>query len=1544
MKSRVLSAAILLTTFGSEYAISSEAAKPAISREDQSIAAELSSIPDEAHRELVWSKALVMTGGVHVDEGDLITLIRNLKNHSSENIQLIATMIEQLPKTREEAVEIATFVRGTLVPLLATERYESFITGAIKTCMQHPIGRVMRRAEMLSRTIKRLDLENLYISLLLQKVISSELEDELIDLSLRLGAFNKGYDLVCGNLETLVENTSELAAPAAAVDFLEALDQKLSVKQCGIYHILSDLKKKSAEEIQQLKLAVQALRVEPDFPAQRFLDVIAGLTHRNHQQVTQVVQIGQSRELNAFTLDGLMNLMPNDGSLLTDQKIESFIWAIETAEQEKLPGLCIDTLARLDTTCDRNELILGMRKLSELARRDAKLSETEYGCLIRSISTFKQGSLTAAADFMTYLLGQSGRWNVYYTSLFLNLLSADAKAIAALPPICPKVLATGLDDQRVIDFLFGLATTPHENPKQVIDEVCGRIQAKQITEGQIPFVIRALKFNTMIEIIDTLHGVSEMGKQLGWSENEINYFVRNLPEKFVPHLGKLLPLLQKMAPCAKWQQTHEVNNFIHTLPLNDDIEGFVRVANIMVEFAEPGEIMVMLKAAPLRRLFDIPEANLRSAFGDTLKCLKEHGLSLEYYNLLTSVAASWTEAERREHLPQFVSLITGLADTSGLAEPGNDQNLLIGLLSIDPTNLPQAIVGLLHLNKRLPLNSARAIPSLMHVLARAPLERVTVLADDLIELVQGKKIREEAYGAILAMMATGVHKDRWVPLVNALELILGPVGTPDPEDVDMLLTFLDELSPKRFDEVVAYVLQYGRMYGLNTEAAAELVEAFGRSSKKKIEFAFKTLPLIVSPLSKEKDNNLNDEHTQEDAESMSDSEKNDHEGPSKKLIQVDEDSSSESIEEGPSEIIRSLLTAREESVPEIIDCYKALREPLLKSGEAPHTTLFGSLCISPGAANLTALTKTIIAFGNEHQLSEVGTALLVRVLSRINIDNWDSTIGLLKSVESFLGGDETLYNLRTIIFCGLDVLSETEFQGYLQQYIKLYKEDPEIITSGRIFGETGAEGPVLRHVLTIAIADKGRFQAIENHWRQIMTAQDHFSAEAVCAFIERHALELGYDEEDQFIQQVRRVQSVLEDGDENGAHTIFERMKEKRLVPVDWATIKRPQAQIAGLNWRLNPEKIAEFGLSQKMDLSSVPQLKSPVWIEMVQNLKTALTLEANGLLLDMAARVYRTTQPGYDTVTDTVPEQTNQDHRTAIVKIVQQSTDPKDHYCLLLESSWHNLEGAKMRCVTNYFIHMDDGEAKWLRLCQFIAGVRGCLYGRDTAIQDYYIGLPSQFRLKTMGTNKTFDHDKREAPAMAALFSAMQSVVSMQFSPESGFMKEVCGVQIFDSEFDYAAHQINWMKGLIGDRVGLSEGPRFDIHVGTVNKLIRERPLQQVMEMYYQRLELQPIVTLMHTAFNQLFAKAEARRRSEEKQEGEPSIYQSVLHIFEVHKKSNPAEVFTSDNKAQYPWVKQNFANEDDVFGRSEFTPRAIVRLMGREGLLDEITDPLGF
>jgi len=49
-----------------------------------------------------------------------------------------------------------------------------------------------------------------------------------------------------------------------------------------------------------------------------------------------------------------------------------------------------------------------------------------------------------------------------------------------------------LDDQRVIDFLFGLATTPHENPKQVIDEVCGRIQAKQITEGQIPFVIRAL--------------------------------------------------------------------------------------------------------------------------------------------------------------------------------------------------------------------------------------------------------------------------------------------------------------------------------------------------------------------------------------------------------------------------------------------------------------------------------------------------------------------------------------------------------------------------------------------------------------------------------------------------------------------------------------------------------------------------------------------------------------------------------------------------------------------------------------------------------------------------------------------------------------------------------------------------------------------------------------------------------------------------------------------------------------------------------------------
>ena len=193
------------------------------------------------------------------------------------------------------------------------------------------------------------------------------------------------------------------------------------------------------------------------------------------------------------------------------------------------------------------------------------------------------------------------------------------------------------------------------------------------------------------------------------------------------------------------------------------------------------------------------------------------------------------------------------------------------------------------------------------------------------------------------------------------------------------------------------------------------------------------------------------------------------------------------------------------------------------------------------------------------------------------------------------------------------------------------------------------------------------------------------------------------------------------------------------------------------------------------------------------------------------------------------------------------------------------------MKCVMNWFSLMPDEEDKWLRLSTFLSSVRNCKVGKNTAIQDWYMGLPSQYRIQTK--SGSFDCDKVEVPVMESLLLSIQSVVSSQFSPESFFMKKVCGTPQ-DEDLEQAAHQIQFVRGLIGDKVGLSEGPRFDINAGCISRNVLGLPLQDILDAYYRGITMDGFLPLLMTAFNR-HVKAEA-------EEEVLPIYKGLKEIFE--------------------------------------------------------------
>lgn len=608
-----------------------------------------------------------------------------------------------------------------------------------------------------------------------------------------------------------------------------------------------------------------------------------------------------------------------------------------------------------------------------------------------------------------------------------------------------------------------------------------------------------------------------------------------------------------------------------------------------------------------------------------------------------------------------------------------------------------------------------------------------------------------------------------------------------------------------------------------------------------------------------------------------------------------------------------------------------------------HATLLITLALVPSNHMTEALDK----LENVTQVYDCDAkvqALIIQTLCNTNPEEWDHMLNILKPIISYKDAENPL-DLRGISYL-IKLFPESESVRFIESCINAFEENPEPFYDEN--EDDDAFDPIITNfIASIDSRDNDDKQQLFDYWKDLMQGDYPLMAMMVCAFIEDQALALGFEEEDEIVQMAIRVMTVLEDGDERGAHVIYEKLKAKRTVPIQWEKLKVIRGCVAGLNVRLNPIKIATLGASMKLDLSSVPKLKAKDFVDLLSQLQ--LRLKSNEDLFRDASQIMDQTKAEYggeapddfsedddeehlpgiqefepqsdDDVSADEPQEALPKNSRLLLKLIDHACKSSSHFCHLMNAAPKSLEGSRMKCVANHFISLPDGDSKWIRICQFLSGVRACAGGMNTAIQDYYMCLTPSFKLKSV--SGCLDYDFHEMPAITALFNAMQSVVSMQFSPESIFMKEVCGV-LPGQNLDQAAHQIIWLKGLIGDRLGLTEGPRFDINAGTINQLILTKSLQEVLELYYNRLELKHIVPLMKTAFDRLM-------------KDDKSIYHALMSMCEKVKVPDGKEDFLT-------WIDTRYADEDDVIGETVITERGMVQVMTKVGLLDPILDPLGW
>jgi hypothetical protein len=1595
----------IIPTFLSIAVLSSQAAEASSqpSKEDPKISFVLKQIQEEALRELVWASTLEISMGRSWDNQDLSGIASTIATLKPEQIEIATKCAAKLTKVETlVAKDICNLIK--LLGWLSPEQAEAFV--AITD------GKAWKTEEFecVTRSLQRLPSE---IAPEVGRVFALNTQDaswsgaaigyfidackgataERIVLALKaIDKISEGKEWTPQECRAVFSEILELKSSGEQLDALLSLviysTKNRVCNEHEVRTLMYHYDKKSREHLDALLeyvKSIPALETLEFSRWRRVIDLIRTDTSRDDlrklsklviffgedlgwtgndyvsalESITRnsveyqfrnapiLIEAAAGRNWDAETYGKCSLYLCNEFDCLVKNK-QALMHTFDLLDENKQWIEDVAFLFKSCSTASKEEVMATMKQLKILAS-EFELDERSQSELMRYKNSVPFSRICKILSFVRPMIERTG-WHVDYAKLVYSLAHLNDKQLQILATrVLPAIAEQELDGPASCKYVGALRNMSPQAMESALGQMLSSSQTEAAPSEAIGFIAYGTTHAPKERVLEVLGKVREFTQARGWTAEDQSQFIQHFVDRQWDLINVFLEAAESLSEGKKWHVVDFINLTnvmncsrgdlaLHKQVLQRTVSAIKSAAaGKEWEARTYNDILLALSQTPLERI----DETLTSA----ITLVEEEKLPMENISSLIHACSMCTLEQAREALPKIYAFMNDKGLSSSL-----QSKCLSSLHGVPMERKVETLTALVALVDKQAMSleelSYSEASALMQSFSQISPDRIVDVIDAIHALSKGKPRDPSFYislvgifgsmdndGIVTALgkvQAVNVGRDlhdyeiagilrsarivqaeRIPELLIAANRVMSTIDLTTHDKTSIcghfgeLLATLSNIPTKRLDAILDALITPNNVKRATLWSQTELIEILSSASIERLAFILKVMPTI------ELGRGQDDEAT-----------------------------------EVAFDVVAGLLDVRMERFDEVLDAFKFLSAEN-EWDDDESSNLFLSLCRLPSSCQLGAVTKKISSAAAGKDWSLEAFVMITSLLGKVDMDSWDRYIATVEP----LCGNECELDPTILIMPAIDILPESQLTGYIEAKVLEYQEDPEALIKRRDRDQDPVDD-VLAHILAMSLAGGEHRLAILNYWRDVMASDDKFQVQTVCEFIEQYVLELGFEEEDPLVQMARRVLTVFEDGDENGAHTIFEKLKAKRTVPMQWDQLKRVQGTIAGLNVRLSPEKIASFGICMKLDATSIPMIKSPALISLLSRLREVLLEskdESNAqTLLSKATKIYMTTMPGYDPERGTFKDQGSVNLEKGVLELVDEALSPTGHFCRLMDASWKNMEGTKMKCVASYFLSLPDSEETWLRICQFLAGVRGCMYGKDTAIQDYYMGLDSSFRLRTLAANKDYDFDLRQVPAITALFNAVQSVVSLQFSPESKFMREVCGVVVADAEFEFAAHQIIWVKGLIGDMVGLTEGPRFDIHAGTANRLILARTLQEVMEIYYDRLEMNQIIPLMRTAFDRLLVRDLERRQAIRvggvKGEDDRSIYGAMQHIFEQCKAKNPEEVFETEDKSLTPWLEFKYANDDDTTGRLSITDRGVVRLMGKVGLLDEITDPLGW
>ncbi|MDP3533593.1 MAG: hypothetical protein Q8S31_09955 [Alphaproteobacteria bacterium] len=358
--------------------------------------------------------------------------------------------------------------------------------------------------------------------------------------------------------------------------------------------------------------------------------------------------------------------------------------------------------------------------------------------------------------------------------------------------------------------------------------------------------------------------------------------------------------------------------------------------------------------------------------------------------------------------------------------------------------------------------------------------------------------------------------------------------------------------------------------------------------------------------------------------------------------------------------------------------------------------------------------------------------------------------------------------------------------------------------------------------------------------KKTIQSSDELLVSGVSRFINTYCESMGMTAESEFVQLSIRVGILLDQSDDpKSPYKVHRDLENKRKSEINFECLRQFQfvkGDSREYQISLNPsffKKLSEI----QVDLDSTPHIAPSIIGDMFDSIKSRLNA-------DISSEI------------ETITEMTFENLKAAATG--------QDNYLQNLLKCENSYIAAQFKCILNNLsmLNGEDGRetklsTQEMAIVKTFASILECGTGRDGAINEAYLQLDNEFKLKNL-TNNVFDSivmDRNLAPTSKAcefLYVTLNGLVENMFSGTNDLMLEISQEEAIE-DISQAVHQGLYLRNLIGDLVGSWHRVKFDINAGLFYESLLALSRQEALDLFYKHAHtsLKDLITIIHSKIN---------------------------------------------------------------------------------------------